>query len=456
MTAYRLPGATCGEEQMLVLDDGTSHRSASHRPGAVNGAHANHASEWDPYTLMRRAAGVRDALRRASELAPAAVWQETRVQLGALLDALIPGLLMALAAIGASAALGGAAGAVIGALAGGVGAVPGAVVGAQVGTDIGVAVLTWMGLAFLIPPLVGSLGELTSIVTGATRTAWDAFGRNDRDAEVERAATQYAHAVAVLMRLILIAIVIRLTAGQAGATTARALGTAGRASEGAAAASQATGDLILSLRRSRLGAGFADWVEANSAQLKSNPRLQPPRAAPTAVPRSSQASSPSQLRAESAAAQAEAAPARPAARPAEPPPQEVPISQQSNAAKGVFGEAKADQHMAGQNYEKLNGKITEIGDKPHGTGIDGVWKNTSPPPEYVISEAKYGSSKLSTLKDGTKQMSDTWVDDRLDKAVGRRMANQIREAIQNGDAEKWLLQVDEHGTVTKTVIPWDP
>lgn len=82
-----------------------------------------------------------------------------------------------------------------------------------------------------------------------------------------------------------------------------------------------------------------------------------------------------------------------------------------------------------------------------------MWENANPPPEFVISEAKYGSSQLSTLKDGTRQMSDKWVDSRLDKAVGRRMANQIRDAAERGQVQKLLLRVDDTGTVAETVLP---
>ena len=71
----------------------------------------------------------------------------------------------------------------------------------------------------------------------------------------------------------------------------------------------------------------------------------------------------------------------------------------------------------------------------------------------MISEAKYGSGQLSTLKDGTRQMSDKWIDGRLDQAVGRRMANQIRDAAERSQVQKLLLRVVDPGTVAETLLP---
>lgn len=123
--------------------------------------------------------------------------------------------------------------------------------------------------------------------------------------------------------------------------------------------------------------------------------------------------------------------------------------------KGVYGEAQSDNYMQDEGFQKLNGDIVKVGDPPLGPGIDGVWRNTAPPPEYVITESKYGSSTLSTLKDGTKQMSDDWVDQRLNKAVGEQTANAIRDADARGQVEKWLLQVDENGNVSKSLVDAD-
>ena len=51
-------------------------------------------------------------------------------------------------------------------------------------------------------------------------------------------------------------------------------------------------------------------------------------------------------------------------------------------------------------------------------GIDGVYYNPNGHPPYIISEAKFNTSRLSKgLADGTDQMDFEWIDKRLDKAV---------------------------------------
>jgi hypothetical protein len=136
------------------------------------------------------------------------------------------------------------------------------------------------------------------------------------------------------------------------------------------------------------------------------------------------------------------------------PPSSLPDERDfTSAEKGVYGEAQSDIYMQEDGFQKLNGDIVKPEDAPLGKGIDGVWRNTNPPPEYVVTESKYGSSGLSTLKDGTKQMSDDWVDARLNQAVGTQTADEIRDADARGQVEKWLLNVSENGNVTKSTIP---
>lgn len=89
----------------------------------------------------------------------------------------------------------------------------------------------------------------------------------------------------------------------------------------------ATAALIKDLRKSRLGAGFADWVQANSPQLLANPKL---RLAPAPGAAAGGASP--------VAPAAPRSPAPPTQRPgAAAPAAEPPIAAQSSANKGVFG-----------------------------------------------------------------------------------------------------------------------
>jgi len=116
----------------------------------------------------------------------------------------------------------------------------------------------------------------------------------------------------------------------------------------------------------------------------------------------------------------------------------------------AFGEQKAHAKMKEMGYERID-KGGEY--KPGRNGIDGVYRNPNPPPDYVIMEAKYNTAKLGDTVDG-KQMSDSWVNgettgfDRLREAVGPRTADKIRESIDAGRVQKLLLQVDESGKVS--------
>ena len=91
--------------------------------------------------------------------------------------------------------------------------------------------------------------------------------------------------------------------------------------------------------------------------------------------------------------------------------------------KAALGEAKAHEWMLAHGYEPV-GTTDGIYRKGE-QGIDGVYKKTihhndgSKSVEYVIIETKYGTSQLQTLKDGTRQMSDKWVRDRLKEKAGK-------------------------------------
>lgn len=119
--------------------------------------------------------------------------------------------------------------------------------------------------------------------------------------------------------------------------------------------------------------------------------------------------------------------------------------------KAAKGEKAAHEAMVGKGYEPL-GK-TDGNYKPGQNGIDGVYKNSNPPPEYIITEAKYGSSQLNKgLADGTNQMDDAWVRNRLDAQVGKRQADAIRASMRRGEVQKWVLRVGEDGKVNAKLV----
>ena len=98
----------------------------------------------------------------------------------------------------------------------------------------------------------------------------------------------------------------------------------------------------------------------------------------------------------------------------------------NNIQKGNYGEMKMDVYFKSQGYERISlDRVTDLNAPTH-QGIDGVYYNLDGHPPYIIGEAKYGSSRLAILADGTPQMSDKWIIDRLENAVGEGVANDIK------------------------------
>lgn len=107
---------------------------------------------------------------------------------------------------------------------------------------------------------------------------------------------------------------------------------------------------------------------------------------------------------------------------------DIPLS--NNIEKGNYGEMKMDAYFESQGYERISlNKVTDLNAPTH-QGIDGVYYNSDGHPPYIIGEAKYGSSRLSTLVDGTPQMSTEWIEggkstSRLELSVGKDVADDI-------------------------------
>lgn len=139
------------------------------------------------------------------------------------------------------------------------------------------------------------------------------------------------------------------------------------------------------------------------------------------------------------------------------PPKQKPPTLTGNQNKSIYGEHISDAYMRAQGHQKLNdgGNLTPLPPHPaRGTGIDGVWKHASPPPDYVITEAKYHKSRLGKTINSGKQMSDQWIlsDRRLERAVGPRAARRILSAMTAGRVEKRLHQIAPDGTLTETIL----
>ncbi|WP_373720317.1 hypothetical protein [Bacteroides heparinolyticus] len=93
-------------------------------------------------------------------------------------------------------------------------------------------------------------------------------------------------------------------------------------------------------------------------------------------------------------------------------------------------------------------------------GIDGIYKNNTPPPKYVIDEAKYNSSQLNQKTKSGPQMSDDWIENRIKKQCDDGLLTEaerddILDALQNGEVDKVVSHVDEAGNVTTYKVDVD-
>lgn len=126
-----------------------------------------------------------------------------------------------------------------------------------------------------------------------------------------------------------------------------------------------------------------------------------------------------------------------------------PFDRSNSNETGNYGEMKNDQKMRESGYVRISKEmVTDIDESGH-QGIDGVYYNPNGEPQYAIVDAKYGSSQLKDTADG-KQMSDNWIENRLDSAVGKEKADEIRMemAVNPDNVGKYVAHVDEKGNVS--------
>ena len=293
MAGQRIPGPIGTDTGPVTrLDSGTSARMVTPAPGGLCAAPDN-GLHGPAYTLdsqdlgwvgtVDAARALWSALEQSWDHVGRIVQQETGVVVDAILQGILPAVGLALGILAASAVLGTAVGAALGALAGGVGAAPGAVAGGKAGALLGMAALEWLGLGFLVVEIGGALGQVQAYADRATRRAVNSLfvPAHQRATETTLAAQDYARAQAELIKAVLMGLVALLLKSAATRSTARA--EAGSA------------ELIAQLRVSRLGEGFAAWVERNAAQLVQNPALRPPVARNAPQKPATQAFTPSQL-----------------------------------------------------------------------------------------------------------------------------------------------------------------
>ncbi|WP_342573559.1 hypothetical protein MHH37_13995 [Solibacillus sp. FSL K6-1781] len=130
-------------------------------------------------------------------------------------------------------------------------------------------------------------------------------------------------------------------------------------------------------------------------------------------------------------------------------------SLKTNKHKGNYGEMKMDIHYESKGYDRVSdGRVTSLDDKII-KGIDGVYENSNPPPQFIIAEAKYGTGKLGKTNDGP-QMSEDWINgsNRLESAVGKEKADEILEAMMfdPDNVQSSLVHIDKEGNVLESVL----
>ena len=116
--------------------------------------------------------------------------------------------------------------------------------------------------------------------------------------------------------------------------------------------------------------------------------------------------------------------------------------------KGNYGEMSTDEIYRQLGYERISlDMTTEIDGATH-HGIDGIYHNPNGHPPYFIAEAKYGSARLSYLKNPEiKQMSREWIEDRLEDAVREEHYDLIRKAYKTGDVQAQLVKIQKNGNI---------
>jgi len=468
-------GPTCGHNNPVVVDDGTLCRAQSPAPGPVSSGigasfasfagsiesefQAAKATVKSTYGSVER--GLRSdyeggrclyrAYKRAEDLAPDAILQETGYQLGSLLQGLLPGLLQMIVIMAATTLLGAAVGGIVGLFCGGAGAAPGAVVGGELGFDAGMAVLTWLGVAFLAGAMIHGFGEMMVALRNGIEWAWQARNLEGgaQQMQVDRAAHELARTTGILMRLILQGILAYLLKKAAENATRGAMTTASMArAGGAGAVSDATvAELAGKLRASRFGDGFADWLEKNWPDLRDNEKLksnEAPRADGGGAGSDAAGGKLADLQDQGAARRTQSYDdIADYKKKYEAKEQEARDDGENRRAGGfkakvteAIGEDAATKYMQ-QQYPDF---VMDQGFSP-GTGFDQVYTKydaAGNPVETMIVEAKGPGAKLSTEAAKGPQMSQEWVENSVSDMTNssdpatRALGQRLQKALDTG------------------------
>jgi hypothetical protein len=509
MGAARPAGPTCGSNNPAAINDGTLCRAQSPAPAStgsdwfssgISSAAASVSSAYDSASntitadyattrakiqSMYHSAGhylrsdyegarcLYQAAMRSIDLAPGAVYQETGYELRSVLAGLLPGLVQMIVVLGVTTFLGAAIGGIVGALFGGVGAAPGAVVGADLGLDIGMALLTWLGLAFLVTFIIKGFAELLTTLKNGVQTAWAARNLTGtaEQTQVERAAHDFASCVAILFRLILEAIVAYLLKKAAVGATRSAVATARVAqAEGASAVAEANlAELVGKLRASKLGDGFADWVQKNWRSLTENPKLKPETTSPESAAGSGGGKL-AELQEQGAARRDQSyddiADYKQKYQAKEQEAREEGANRKAGGFKAKVTEAIGEDETTKYMQNNYPDFVMDQGFSP-GTGFDQVYTKydaAGNPVETMIVEAKGPGASLSTNAAKGPQMSQEWVENSVSDMLNssdagtRAIGQKLQDALDNGTPAVTgkVIQAIQGGGAQEIPLPQGP
>lgn len=133
--------------------------------------------------------------------------------------------------------------------------------------------------------------------------------------------------------------------------------------------------------------------------------------------------------------------------------------------KSNYGEMMVDIDIEKEGKFKRvsNFRVTSLKDKGH-HGIDGIYRNLNPPPDFIIVDAKYlGSEKAlketfaprmsarknSKIKNSKRQMDSAWIRGNLPDSISdENLLLEIQASLKNGRVDSVAAKIDNKGKVT--------
>ncbi|MDQ1215383.1 hypothetical protein [Microbacterium arborescens] len=132
-------------------------------------------------------------------------------------------------------------------------------------------------------------------------------------------------------------------------------------------------------------------------------------------------------------------------------------TQNPTVTRASFGESQAQAFLEARGYARVD----DAGKHPNAPGIDMILQHIDG--HTLIVEAKYNTSRLGVLADGTPQMSEAWLTDAFGSAAGRTrihaalpndraMLVEVLDAFDAREVTTIVAQVAADGTVTPRLV----